>query len=64
MNWRVFEDKVFSCDWHVDAIDETNEGAKYVTIFSGPNAEERAREYGEWQVRRRSSPRLQNAESD
>ena len=32
-------------EWRVEAIDYDNEGQVYVTIFSGPKAEERAVEY-------------------
>jgi hypothetical protein len=34
--------------WRVEAIDFANEGVCYVAIFSGPNAEQRAREYADW----------------
>lgn len=32
----------------VEAIDEAGEGECHVAIFSGPDAEERAREYAAW----------------
>jgi hypothetical protein len=45
MEWMEFEDKNNPGDWRVEAIDYENEGVVYVTIFSGPEARERAREY-------------------
>lgn len=35
-------------DWRVEAINFAGEGECYVAIFSGPLAEERAREYAAW----------------
>ena len=34
--------------WVVEAIDFENDGAVYRALFTGPAAEERAREYAEW----------------
>jgi hypothetical protein len=48
MDWEISEDKDYPGNWHVDAIDFVNEGSCYVTIFSGPDAENRAREYAGW----------------
>lgn len=45
MEYEVFQDKVHPEDWRVEAIDTESEGECYVTIFSGLDAEERAREY-------------------
>jgi len=45
MEWTCFEDKQNPGDWRVEAIDYENEGAVYVTIFSGPDTRERAEEY-------------------
>ena len=45
MEWTSFEDKQNPGDWRVEAIDFENEGAVYLTIFSGPEARERAEEY-------------------
>jgi hypothetical protein len=45
MEWECFEDTKNRGDWRVEAIDFENEGAVYVTIFSGPESQERAREY-------------------
>ena len=45
MEWIGFEDKKNPGDWRVEANDYENEGAVYVTIFSGPGAKERAKEY-------------------
>jgi hypothetical protein len=45
MEWTCLEDKRNSGDWRVEAIDFDDEGKVYVTIFSGPEAQERAEEY-------------------
>jgi hypothetical protein len=37
-----------SGDWVVEAINFTGDGEIYTTIFSGSNAEQRARDYYEW----------------
>ena len=39
----VFEDRHGSTEWRVEYFD--NDGGRYVTVFSGPEAERRAREY-------------------
>jgi len=41
----VFEDKREPGDWRVEYHDD--DGGCYVTIFSGPAAEKRARPYGD-----------------
>jgi len=43
MNYEIAEDRLFSGDWRVEAVGPG--GECYVTIFSGPKAEERARHY-------------------
>jgi hypothetical protein len=45
MNWECIEDKRNRGDWRVEAVDFEKEGHVYVTIFSGPQAQERAEEY-------------------
>ena len=40
----VFADKEFPNDWHVETIDSKT-GDIFAAVFSGPDAEERAREY-------------------
>ncbi len=35
-------------EWRAEAIDYASEGECYATIFSGPKAEERAKEYARW----------------
>ena len=45
MEWECFPDMKNKGDWRVEAIDFEDEGALYVTIFSGPDARGRAREY-------------------
>lgn len=35
-------------EWRVEGIDYEHDGQVFVTIFSGPDAERRAREYAEW----------------
>ncbi len=41
-------DAVDDDEWRVEGIDYENEGLCYVTIFSGPQAKERAKEYAGW----------------
>ena len=48
MRHEVFADKEFPNDWRVEAIDRDS-GDIFVAVFSGPDAEERAREYASWQ---------------
>jgi hypothetical protein len=48
MTWEVFKDKNWPSDWRVEAIDHDGDGECYVTIFSGPGSEARAREYAEF----------------
>jgi hypothetical protein len=47
----VFADKEFPNDWRVEAI-ERKSGDIFVAVFSGPDAEQRAREYANWQESR------------
>src|SRR6266404_3023251 len=48
MEWISVQDRRNQGDWRVEGIDFDNEGQVYVTIFSGPDAQERADEYAEW----------------
>jgi hypothetical protein len=48
MEWTVFKDSRKRGDWRVEAPDFDEEGQLYITIFSGPEARERAEEYAEW----------------
>ena len=43
--YEVVASKDVLDEYRVEGIDYDNEGVVYVTIFSGPRAEERAREY-------------------
>jgi hypothetical protein len=52
MHQEVFADKEFPNDWRVEAIDKDS-GDIFVAVFSGPDAEERAREYADWQTAKR-----------
>ena len=45
MTTEIFADKQFPNDWHVETIDEKT-GDIYQAVFAGPNAESRARKYG------------------
>lgn len=49
MDYEVAEDRDYAGTWRVEAIDR-NDGDIYVAIFSGPEAEKRAREYAEWKA--------------
>jgi len=44
---EVVQDRVAPADWRVEAIDSKS-GDVFVTIFCGPLAEERAREYAKF----------------
>ncbi len=52
MQYEVMADPEFPNDWRVEAIDRKS-GDIYVAVFSGPDAEQRAREYAEWQQSRK-----------
>jgi hypothetical protein len=46
----VSRDAVNDGEWRVEAIDYESEGECYVTIFSGPQAKERAEEYAAFKM--------------
>jgi hypothetical protein len=46
---KVFEDRLTPGDWRVEWEDE--DGGVEVTIFSGPDARERAIQYADWRYR-------------
>lgn len=48
MDWEVIEDRQHPGDWRVEGINYKDDGEVYVTIFSGPDARERAEEYAVW----------------
>lgn len=48
MKYEVVQPQYDAGDWRVEAIDDDREGECYVTIFAGPQSEDRAREYAEW----------------
>jgi hypothetical protein len=45
MIYEVVEPMEANGEWRVEAINYGDEGEKYVTTFSGPNAEGEARQY-------------------
>ena len=47
----VLESKDVPGEWRTEAIDMDHEGECLVTIFSGPEARERADEYAAWKNR-------------
>lgn len=47
MEYEVAQDRTDASAWRAEAIDHENEGACYVVLFMGPNAEERARNYAD-----------------
>ena len=51
MEYDAFEDKQHSADWRVEAFDD--DGRCFVTIFSGPDAKQRAQEYAAWKAEQR-----------
>jgi hypothetical protein len=48
MQIEVIEDKLCPGMWRVESMACDSDGEVYVTIFSGPLAEARAREYATW----------------
>lgn len=48
MNYEVAKDRELMDTWRVEAVNEQGDGEVYVAIFSGPDAEDRAREYADW----------------
>ena len=55
MKWTVAADREFPNDWRVEAIEEDS-GDIFVAVFSGPDAEGRAREYAAWQQAQSRQP--------
>lgn len=49
LQWEVFEARDNPTEWRVEAV-ELDEGRCYIAIFSGPDAEVRAREYAAWKA--------------
>jgi hypothetical protein len=45
MTYEVAESKGYPGEWRVEAINMEGDGECYVTLFCGPLAQERAREY-------------------
>ena len=50
MNYEVTRSRDSECDWRVEAVNDAGDGEVYVAIFTGPFAEERAREYAAWRA--------------
>ena len=48
MRYEAVPDRLYAPDWRVEAIDHEGDGEVYVTLFSGPLAEARAKEYAAW----------------
>ena len=48
MEYEVYEVAESRHQWRVEAIDHDQDGQVFVTIFSGPEAKERAEEYAAW----------------
>jgi hypothetical protein len=55
MEYVALEDKVEPPDWRVEAIGE--DGEVYVTIFTGPDPERRARQYAALMTSLESPPK-------
>ena len=45
---EVVKDRTAMDTWRVEAINQEGDGEVFVTIFSGPDSEARAREYADW----------------
>lgn len=48
IEYEVVKSDTMMDEWVVEGIDYDSEGEIYATIFSGPKAEERAKEYAEY----------------
>ena len=48
MEYEVVKTKDAMATWQVEGIDYDNDGIIYFALFSGPEAEERAREYADF----------------
>lgn len=48
LKWEVVESRQCPGVWHVEAIDDAGEGEIRMAVFSGPDAEGRARQYAAW----------------
>ena len=59
LKYEVIESPEFPGQWHAEAIDD--EGRVFVAVFSGPEAEERAREYADWKNGLMRAPVIQLA---
>lgn len=46
MTYEIFPDNNDPASWRTEAVDD--DGGCYVTAFSGPHAEARARQYAAW----------------
>ena len=53
MSYIAVESRTTPGEWRVEFIDHDSEGEIEVTIFSGRNAEARAKEYAVWKNRQR-----------
>jgi hypothetical protein len=56
MEYEVIQSRDVPGEWRVEAIDFKSDGQVYVTIFSGPEAQERAEEYAAWKSNRIAEP--------
>lgn len=48
MTYEVAADKLSGGDFRVEAINHSGDGEVFVTIFSGPDSEQRATEYAQF----------------
>jgi hypothetical protein len=48
MRYEMMRSRGAEDEWRVEAIDYEHDGQVSVAIFSGPDAERRAKEYTEW----------------
>jgi hypothetical protein len=51
MKYTAVESRNTPGEWRVEFIDDNGEGEVEVTLFSGKNAESRAKEYAVWKNR-------------
>jgi hypothetical protein len=48
IEYEAFESKTVPGEWRAEACGIDDDGSCYVTIFTGPGAQQRAEEYAAW----------------
>lgn len=56
MHHEILRDRNSAYDWRVESVNDAGDGECYVAIFTGSQAEERAREYADWKNAKALTP--------